>query len=121
MATRKERVVARTPFITAPKVRLRTAVSVVRREATRPIAPIFRAVDNTSTASILTASGDTMTQRITAANRSAPNGIYFSRLVTDQGDPLDQHLKQLMKQLGEPINESLSASHHIAEDLSRIK
>src|SRR5258708_38989394 len=121
MATRKERVVARTPFITAPKVRLRTAVSVVRREATRPSGPIFRAVDNASTASILTASGDTMTQRITAANRSARNGIYFSRLVTDQGDLVDQQLKQLMKELGDAINESLSDSDQIAEVVSRIK
>jgi hypothetical protein len=34
---------------------------------------------------------------------------------------LDQHLKQLMKELGEAINESLADSDQIAEVVSRIK
>jgi hypothetical protein len=38
-----------------------------------------------------------------------------------QGDPVDQQLKQLMKELGEAINESLSDSEEIAEVVSRIK
>jgi pentose-5-phosphate-3-epimerase len=37
------------------------------------------------------------------------------------GDPLDQQLKDLMKELGEAINESLSDSEQIAEVVSRIK
>lgn len=37
------------------------------------------------------------------------------------GGPLDQHLKQLMKELGEAINESLADSDQIAEVVSRIK
>ena len=34
---------------------------------------------------------------------------------------MDQHLKQLMNQLGEAINESLSESEQIAEVVSKIK
>jgi hypothetical protein len=34
---------------------------------------------------------------------------------------VDQHLKQLMKELGEAINESLADSDQIAEVVSRIK
>jgi hypothetical protein len=36
-------------------------------------------------------------------------------------EPLDQQLKQLMKELGEAINESLADSDQIAEVVSRIK
>jgi hypothetical protein len=38
-----------------------------------------------------------------------------------QGDLVDQQLKQLMKELGDAINESLSDSDQIAEVVSRIK
>jgi len=34
---------------------------------------------------------------------------------------VDQHLKQLMKELGEAINESLADSEQIAEVVSKIK
>jgi hypothetical protein len=37
------------------------------------------------------------------------------------GDFVDQQLKQLMKELGEAINESLADSDQIAEVVSRIK
>jgi hypothetical protein len=37
------------------------------------------------------------------------------------GGPVDQQLKQLMKELGEAINGSLSDSEQIAEVVSRIK
>ena len=37
------------------------------------------------------------------------------------GDYVDQQLKDLMKELGEAINESLSDSEQIAEVVSRIK
>jgi len=39
----------------------------------------------------------------------------------DKGDSVDQQLKQLMKELGEAINESLADSDQIAEVVSRIK
>jgi len=38
-----------------------------------------------------------------------------------RGDFVDQQLKQLMKELGEAINESLADSDQIAEVVSRIK
>ena len=38
-----------------------------------------------------------------------------------RGDSVDQQLKQLMKELGEAINESLADSDSIAEVVSRIK
>ncbi len=37
------------------------------------------------------------------------------------GGRVDQHLKQLMKELGEAINESLADSEQIAEVVSKIK
>jgi hypothetical protein len=40
---------------------------------------------------------------------------------TGSGDYVDQQLKDLMKELGEAINESLSDSDQIAEVVSRIK
>jgi hypothetical protein len=40
---------------------------------------------------------------------------------TRQGGSVDQQLKQLMKELGEAINESLAESDSIAEVVSRIK
>jgi len=39
----------------------------------------------------------------------------------EQGERLDQQLKQLMKELGEAINGSLSDSEQIAEVVARIK
>jgi pentose-5-phosphate-3-epimerase len=45
-----------------------------------------------------------------------------NRLVgQDPGGNVDQQLKQLMKELGEAINESLADSDQIAEVVSRIK
>jgi len=38
-----------------------------------------------------------------------------------QGGPVDQQLKQLMKELGDAINESLSDSEQISEVVARIK
>jgi pentose-5-phosphate-3-epimerase len=38
-----------------------------------------------------------------------------------QGDSVDPQLKQLMKELGDAINESLSDSEQISEVVSRIK
>src|SRR5271163_4862354 len=46
---------------------------------------------------------------------SAVSGVRF------QGGLVDQHLNQLMKELGEAINESLSDSESIAEVFSRIR
>lgn len=54
----KERAVARTAFISALARRLRPAMSRTTRNPT----PIFRKLDNSLTASILTAYGATMTQ-----------------------------------------------------------
>jgi len=42
-------------------------------------------------------------------------------LASSRGDSVDQQLKQLMKELGEAINESLADSDSIAEVVSRIK
>jgi pentose-5-phosphate-3-epimerase len=39
----------------------------------------------------------------------------------DRGDAVDPQLKQLMKELGEAINESLSDSEQISEVVARIK
>src|SRR6266436_4859456 len=45
----------------------------------------------------------------------------FCRLVISPGGPVDPQLKQLMKELGDAINESLSDSDQISEVVSRIK
>jgi len=42
-------------------------------------------------------------------------------IVPHSGDFVDQQLKQLMKELGEAINESLADSDQIAEVVARIK
>jgi hypothetical protein len=47
--------------------------------------------------------------------------IVCRRGVGKGGGPVDDKLKQLMKELGEAINESLSESEPIAEVISRIK
>jgi hypothetical protein len=44
-----------------------------------------------------------------------------AKLAGSGGKAVDQHLKQLMKELGEAINESLADSDQIAEVVSRIK
>ena len=64
-----------------------------------------------------------------AANRcgACPHPMEWNRpgwewaVVVRNGGPVDQQLKQLMKELGEAINESLSDSEQIAEVVSRIK
>jgi hypothetical protein len=66
--------------------------------------------------SILAAAGRTMTR----------GAVTFACDVPHQRRPIpggfvDQQLKQLMKELGEAINESLSDSEQIAEVVSRIK
>jgi hypothetical protein len=54
------------------------------------------------------------------ANPSFPGRPRLARKA-DSGGPLDERLKQLMKELGEAINESLSDSEQIGEVISRIK
>ena len=63
-----------------------------------------------------------MTPRLEAVNRSTDEGIQTSQDgKKDQGGPVDPQLKQLMKELGEAINGSLSDSEQIAEVVARIK
>src|SRR5712691_5541039 len=54
---------------------------------------------------------------------SATRGAWSPSRVTRsrQGGSVDQQLKQLMKELGDAINESLADSDSIAEVVSRIK
>jgi pentose-5-phosphate-3-epimerase len=47
--------------------------------------------------------------------------IIYTIFKEDQGEPVDPQLKQLMKELGDAINESLSDSEQISEVVSRIK
>jgi hypothetical protein len=49
----------------------------------------------------------------------AKESIYRCRF--RPGGPVDQQLKQLMKELGDAINESLSDSEQISEVVARIK
>jgi hypothetical protein len=107
-----------------------TALSVRLRPAWRPATwattPNFRKAETLLTASILTASGATMTQREGSATGepfpppTASKGRYVGGDFV-QGDPVDPQLKQLMKELGDAINESLSDSEQISEVVSRIK
>ncbi len=46
--------------------------------------------------------------------------IWVGRLI-ERGDQVDPQLKQLMKELGDAINESLSDSEQISEVVARIK
>jgi hypothetical protein len=67
--------------------------------------------------SILTACGATMTQ-------TPPRTCFAadaSKLSESSGGRVDQQLKQLMKELGDAINESLSDSEQISEVVARIK
>ena len=52
-----------------------------------------------------------------------PSGWHLISQAGDfvQGDTVDPQLKQLMKELGDAINESLSDSEQISEVVSRIK
>src|ERR1700756_1241021 len=53
---------------------------------------------------------------------TARGGTSQPRVMLPQGgDSVDQQLKQLMKELGEAINESLADSDSIADVVSRIK
>jgi len=49
------------------------------------------------------------------------NGVWVEHGRHSTGGEVDQQLKQLMKELGEAINESLADSEQIAEVVSRIK
>jgi pentose-5-phosphate-3-epimerase len=62
-------------------------------------------------------------RRGTTKQRTVP-ALMASKLVgwrLVQGDIVDPQLKQLMKELGDAINESLSDSEQISEVVSRIK
>jgi hypothetical protein len=61
-----------------------------------------------------------MTPKLVAADRSATRRHQMEWRVI-QGGPVDQQLKQLMKELGDAINESLSDSEQISEVVARIK
>ncbi|HUO14615.1 MAG TPA: hypothetical protein VMX38_06485 [Verrucomicrobiae bacterium] len=50
-----------------------------------------------------------------------PAGIQEVSRLLDEGDQVDPQLKQLMKELGDAINESLSDSEQISEVVARIK
>jgi hypothetical protein len=58
-------------------------------------------------------------------SRSGPHPIKWGSVGSEQarliGGSVDQQLKQLMKELGEAINESLADSDQIAEVVSKIK
>jgi hypothetical protein len=63
-----------------------------------------------------------MAQRWSAAKRSAAKRhLRYIGLRFVQGESVDPQLKQLMKELGDAINESLSDSEQISEVVSRIK
>jgi len=55
----------------------------------------------------------------TACDMGHPERVRFA--TADEGECVDQQLKQLMKELGEAINGSLSDSEQIAEVVARIK
>jgi hypothetical protein len=108
----------RAALTTAFQVRLRPACCW----ATRAAIPNFRKVETLLTASILTACSATMTERKTDVAPSARE--MASNLLggqVKQGDEVDPQLKQLMKELGDAINESLSDSEQISEVVARIK
>jgi len=50
-----------------------------------------------------------------------PGSFQAASKKQDPGEFVDQQLKQLMKELGEAINESLADSDQIADVVSRIK
>jgi pentose-5-phosphate-3-epimerase len=56
-----------------------------------------------------------------AQSRGTQSGILVTDYCRLQGGHVDQQLKQLMKELGEAINESLADSEQIAEVVSKIK
>jgi hypothetical protein len=118
----------RLAFITAANVRVRVACLA----ATRASSPSFRAdeilaiaidfinVLSTSSAVEYRDAGEPhLKPRCTglqtaSTQRMLPTG-------RSKGGYVDQQLKQLMKELGEAINESLADSEQIAEVVSRIK
>jgi pentose-5-phosphate-3-epimerase len=59
--------------------------------------------------------------RIQSNERNRPVFPGWSNRAGFLGDRVDQQLKQLMKELGEAINESLADSEQIAEVVSKIK
>jgi hypothetical protein len=59
-------------------------------------------------------------RNVAAVNRSAADRIRLCRK-RSRGGSVDPQLKQLMKELGDAINESLSDSEQISEVVSRIK
>jgi hypothetical protein len=103
-----------------------TALSVRLRPAWRPATwattPNFRKAETLLTTSILTACGATMTQRGSDDRRTDPATAASNNrwLAIVRGDAVDPQLKQLMKELGDAINESLSDSEQISEVVSRI-
>ena len=94
--------------------------------ATRATTPNFRAVETLLTASILTASERYNDANLSPPVKTVPRPRASKSLLevlyrTAIGGYVDQQLKDLMKELGEAINESLSDSEQIAEVVSRIK
>jgi hypothetical protein len=119
----KERSVVLTPLMTAFRVRLRPACC----RATCAATPNFRKVETLLTAldfnSLWRYNDATL---CCAEGRREPfsprwhlKGCRFFEL--DEGGIVDPQLKQLMKELGDAINESLSDSEQISEVVSRIK
>jgi hypothetical protein len=118
----------RPAFITAANVRVRVACLA----ATRASSPSFRAdeilaiaidfinVLSTSSAVEYRDAGELHLKprctglQMASTQRMPPTG-------RSKGGYVDQQLKQLMKELGEAINESLADSEQIAEVVSRIK
>jgi hypothetical protein len=82
--------------------------------ATRATTPIFCHVETLLTPSILAVYGATMTHR---QRRTVPSAAASK----ERGGTVDPQLKQLMKELGDAINESLSDSEQISEVVARIK
>ena len=104
-----DRAVVVSPLIMAAPVRLRRTCC----HATRTITPSFLPTSGQIMLSILAAGGRT----ITVAD--VTRGCDLDRV--GEGGLVDQQLKQLMKELGEAINGSLSDSEQIAEVVARIK
>jgi hypothetical protein len=112
--------VAEAAWVAARTSRLRWACCAPTRATT----PNFRAVETLLTASILSASGATMTQTRPRSKPFRGRRHLIWSLASAQairGNHVDQQFKQLMKELSDAINESLSDSEQIAEVVSRIK
>ena len=107
----------RTALLIALRVRLRPACL----PATRATTPIFCHVEALLTASILTVSDAMMTRLCGREMFRRKSSESFKLVDKDRGEPVDPQLKQLMKELGDAINESLSDSEQISEVVARIK